>query len=108
MRQSIVSRLGRIEAAQRSRVVFGRNKALTDERVRNALALMTVPDSLGDIPHGYEGERARAVIEAAFRCEAVASDKEKAPHGRSRSRHFEGAETGRRTLYVGVALQKSE
>jgi hypothetical protein len=69
MRQSIVSRLGRIEAAQRSRVVVGRDKALTDERVRNALAVMTVSDALDSAPLGYEGQRARAVIEAAFRAD---------------------------------------
>jgi hypothetical protein len=69
MRQSIVSRLGRIEAARRSGVVVGRDKALTDERVRNALAIMTPEDTLGGLASGYEGERARAVIEAAFRAD---------------------------------------
>jgi hypothetical protein len=55
MRQSIVSRLGRIEAAQRSRVVVGRDKALTDERVRNALAVMTVSDALDSAPLAMRG-----------------------------------------------------
>jgi hypothetical protein len=69
MRQSIVSRLGRIEAARRSRVVVGRDKALTDESVRNALAVMAVEDALDGVSSTYEGERARTVIEAAFRAD---------------------------------------
>jgi alpha-D-ribose 1-methylphosphonate 5-triphosphate synthase subunit PhnL len=69
MRQSIVSRLGCLEVVRRSRVMVGRSKALADERVRNALAVMTVEDALDGIPSTYEGERARAVIEAAFRAD---------------------------------------
>jgi hypothetical protein len=69
MRQSIITRLGRIEAARQPRVMVGRNKALTDERVRDALAVMAVEDALDGVPLGYEGQRARAVIEAAFRAD---------------------------------------
>jgi hypothetical protein len=69
MRQSIVSRLGRLEVAQRSRALVGRNKALTDGRVRDALALMILEDALDGVPPGYAGERARAVIGAAFRAD---------------------------------------
>jgi hypothetical protein len=67
MRQSIVTRLERVEAARLSRAVAGRDKAMTDRRVRDALAVMTLEDALGDLPPGYEGERAQAVIGAAFR-----------------------------------------
>lgn len=69
MRQSIVSRLGRIEAARQSRSPVGRNKALTDGKVRQALTVMTLEDALMGVPLGYAGERARAVIEAAYRAE---------------------------------------
>lgn len=69
MKQSIVSRLGRIEAARQSRSSVGRNKALTDARVRQALATITVEDALINVPIGYAGERTRAVIEAAYRAD---------------------------------------
>ncbi len=69
MKQSLGTRLKRIEATHWQRATVARDKLGTDNRVRSALASLPMETALEGLPAGYAGMRARTVIEAAFRAD---------------------------------------
>jgi hypothetical protein len=71
MSRALLTRLGKVEASRRGQAVKGRDQALTDQLVREALSGTNLGQALRSVQPGIHSslEQQQATIRAAYRAD---------------------------------------